>query len=1262
MLANLLGLNVTTKKRCMLLFFAYLLCLTSTAHASSIGITAPGSTSYQEPNIRELAKFTDPGNPDYFWGSALDRTNGYMYVGHYFSAKGSISKVKVSTMTVEAVLDTNVTDKFLAGTVDEVNGYLYFISYGSPTKVVKIRTSDFTLVSTLTLNAGEEYSFTIDVDTDLQTALISTRDSPVKIIKVDLQTMTRIGSVTLAVDEDGVYSSTYDPIAKNVYYGTAYSAVNAKVVRVSMTDINNRSTLTTTLDSIFMSGDRVYNGYILVMSYGTPPYKIAKIRLSDFTQVGVMTLPSPYPGEDAGPSGMAIDEVNGKAYLSTYAETDTLLKVDINTMTLESTLTVDYATYGSVYSIKSDPAHNAVYFTVFDPFGLVTKVDTNNFTPAGMTRLGIRDAKPLVYDTLIVDDQNAVFATMGSPQTLMKFNKDTLSYIGEVRFGFAEHAEDGNSLTYDPVNRKMYVGIGVFSGPSFGNTFSPGKIIKVNADTMVREATLVMPHDVTVESGYITADGNTGYFVGNTVNGRSGYVALPIPVYPRLYKVDLTTFTIVSSVQLGVQYGNAQKVVVDPVANIGYLSIRDEALGRNKIVRVNLTTMAMIPGEITFTAGESSAKTYGLALDAPQHKLYVSYFGTPGGVAVIDTTTFTRNTNFVFDAGEAGTNILEIDLARGFGLVGAGSNKIIKFYLDTLARGGDMTTSTSSLFDFSYSPNDGMLYTGHATTPSVITKYTTSLRGLTLVQKVTLTDPSAAVNKLQFYSHAAAGDVILGVYDSLFNLLWTSTAVPNTFTNAALSEQIVNGTPTSLTLTPGDYYLAFQVNTFIPGASYTLGAANSGRWMPSLFGTLPNSVATTVGSTENFSLAAIYNTSPIVTESGGNTNITEGGANDTLSVVLSGAPIADVVVNFTANGGSRTDVPSITFTPLNWNIPQIVTVSIINNGLLEANRTTTINYDVVSLDLDFNGAILTPTVVNITDSGASVVTPPPSPLYLGGGGGGGYSDVINSDSTSASETQNRSNSQTKTPSVNENTSISPEATSHTTSTNPTVRSSAPSLEGTTDPSTPVGRFNIPFKDTVCAPMKAQNPAIAQFVTQDDLRIFVEKLLKKGVAFQKEGELFDPTALVNRSEMLRYIIQGNCEDFRFFSEFPAPFIDVNITHSDALFIYLAKLRGIVSGYLHDGTFQPDNSISRAEALKVIVEMTLSDGTMKFQGTSDPFLDVDWKDSQTWYRGYLSYAVEKGIITVPESKLFRPNDKALKSEIIFMFARALEVKNM
>ena len=76
----------------------------------------------------------------------------------------------------------------------------------------------------------------------------------------------------------------------------------------------------------------------------------------------------------------------------------------------------------------------------------------------------------------------------------------------------------------------------------------------------------------------------------------------------------------------------------------------------------------------------------------------------------------------------------------------------------------------------------------------------------------------------------------------------------------------------------------------------------------------------------NFNLTSSSQAGVTITESGGSTNVTEGGATDTYTVVLNSVPSANVTISFNT-GSQLQSIGSITFTPANALTPQTVTVT-----------------------------------------------------------------------------------------------------------------------------------------------------------------------------------------------------------------------------------------------------------------------------------------------------------------------------------------------
>ncbi len=169
----------------------------------------------------------------------------------------------------------------------------------------------------------------------------------------------------------------------------------------------------------------------------------------------------------------------------------------------------------------------------------------------------------------------------------------------------------------------------------------------------------------------------------------------------------------------------------------------------------------------------------------------------------------------------------------------------------------------------------------------------------------------------------------------------------------------------------------------VAGTVYVSGWTNSNN-LPTVAPLQP----TTGGGSEIFiAKIAIAPAGPgvTITESGGSTNVTEGGATDTYTAVLNVAPTADVTITITP-GTQVTAIPAtLTFTTVNWNVAQTVTVTAVDDALVEGAHTGTITHTAASADVAYNAIAIASVNANITDNDG-VPPPPPTP------GGGGISE------------------------------------------------------------------------------------------------------------------------------------------------------------------------------------------------------------------------------------------------------------------------------
>ncbi len=93
-------------------------------------------------------------------------------------------------------------------------------------------------------------------------------------------------------------------------------------------------------------------------------------------------------------------------------------------------------------------------------------------------------------------------------------------------------------------------------------------------------------------------------------------------------------------------------------------------------------------------------------------------------------------------------------------------------------------------------------------------------------------------------------------------------------------------------------------------------------------------------------------------------------------------------------------------------------------------------------------------------------------------------------------------------------------------------------------------------------------------------------------------------------------------------------------------------GVISGY-PDGTFKPDNYVTRAEFAKMlVVALDLSPDA----GAAAEFADA--ASIPAWAKGYVGAAVKAGLIKGYEDKTFRADRQITRAELAVMVARALK----
>lgn len=241
-----------------------------------------------------------------------------------------------------------------------------------------------------------------------------------------------------------------------------------------------------------------------------------------------------------------------------------------------------------------------------------------------------------------------------------------------------------------------------------------------------------------------------------------------------------------------------------------------------------------------------------------------------------------------------------------------------------------------------------------------------------------LTAPSVTANIID---NDSAGIVIT---QSGGNTQTAEGGATDTYTVSLSSQPIAdvtitinNGSQTNtdvqtLTFTPSSWNVAQTV---------TVAAVNDSIVEGSHSGIISHRAASTdanySGMTADVTVAIADRAGVRLIQSNDSTIVTEGGATDTYTLVLNSQPTGDVIVTLNPDRQASADQDIITFTPQNWNIAQTVTVTAVDDAVMEGSHSGTITHTVSSTDSNYNGATLVPVNITIGDNDRSgiIITP-----------------------------------------------------------------------------------------------------------------------------------------------------------------------------------------------------------------------------------------------------------------------------------------------
>lgn len=151
--------------------------------------------------------------------------------------------------------------------------------------------------------------------------------------------------------------------------------------------------------------------------------------------------------------------------------------------------------------------------------------------------------------------------------------------------------------------------------------------------------------------------------------------------------------------------------------------------------------------------------------------------------------------------------------------------------------------------------------------------------------------------------------------------------------------------------------------------------------------------------------------------------------------------------------------------------------------------------------------------------------------------------------------------------------------------------------------------------------------------------YLQKLQEKGVMTGYPDNTLRPNDNVTRAELLKMVLTANKTPTE---NRPAAFFrDTKLTDWYAPFLNTGVALGILSGY-NDSTFRPNNSVTRAEALKIVLEAN------KVQPQNAPGLQYRDVATTDWFAPYVNTAYQTGLVKGYADGTFKPYQPITRAE--------------
>ncbi|MFP4438041.1 MAG: choice-of-anchor Q domain-containing protein [Chloroflexaceae bacterium] len=175
----------------------------------------------------------------------------------------------------------------------------------------------------------------------------------------------------------------------------------------------------------------------------------------------------------------------------------------------------------------------------------------------------------------------------------------------------------------------------------------------------------------------------------------------------------------------------------------------------------------------------------------------------------------------------------------------------------------------------------------------------------------------------------------------------------------------------------GTGVLTFEAGT--PQATFALSAQTDGLIEPdeTVTLTLANPTApeaATISAPATVEVTILNADTAGATLNPANLMVSEAGSSASYTLVLTSRPTADVTISIMPDAQLNTDTPTLTFTPATWDTPQVVTVTALDDAVVEGIHIGSISHSATSSDSNFDGITIADMTVTVQDNDGANVT------------------------------------------------------------------------------------------------------------------------------------------------------------------------------------------------------------------------------------------------------------------------------------------------